>query len=341
MQENLRLFTGEDRFLLQQELQRRKKAFCEKHGAQNLFVFQNDELDRDRIQQALLWGGMFATKTMIIIYGILKEGDADEVEIIPKWKIKPAPKPNSPEQIAWLLEQYRASISSDITLIIVSYKPDKRTKAYKFFSKNAQLKEFAPLSWVALKAHIRTMFGELKATEESIDTIIEIVGTNIALLANEIEKLRCIAQRRWLTSCTPELIKLVCYPQAETNSFALLDTFLDDRKKALNVVQNIQADLQEPFQFLGMLYRWLKLMLQMADLHDQGVSTKEFATLLKMNPYAVSKQIKQLPKIKAQRPLLTHLFHGLLTMDSNIKSGNFPMELFRLHIKRLLITSAQ
>ena len=70
---------------------------------------------------------MFATKTMVIIYGILKEGEQAE-EIPSKSKIKPKPKPNSPEQIAGLLEQYRNQISPDTILVIVSYKPDKRTK---------------------------------------------------------------------------------------------------------------------------------------------------------------------------------------------------------------------
>ena len=339
MQENISLFTGEERYMLQQELLRWKKGFCEKYGAQNLFVFHADELDRDRIQQALLWGGMFATKTMVIIYGILKEGEQAE-EIPSKSKIKPKPKPNSPEQIAGLLEQYRNQISPDTILVIVSYKPDKRTKWYKFFAKHAVLKEFKQLWGVELKTHIRKLAGEMKLSEENIDLIIDIVGTDTSLLANEIAKLRSLVERRWLTTLSPELIKYVCYPQAETNSFLLLDTLLTDRKQAISVVEWLQADQQVPFQFLGMLYRGIKLMLQMADLHDQGMTnSKELASTLKMHPFAVSKQLKLLPQIKAQRPLLAHLFHELLVMDSDIKSGILPLEFFWLHIKRLLMTT--
>lgn len=340
MQENLRLFTGEDRFRLQQELQRWKKAFCEKYGAQNIFVFHADELDRDRIQQALLWGGMFATKTMVIIYGILKEGEKEEALPSAKGKIKPKPKPNSPEQIAGLLEQYRGNISPDITLIVVSYKPDRRTKWFKFFAQHATVSEFKPLAGVDLKNFIRQTSGTLKFSEENIDMIIGIVGTDLSLLSNEIEKLRCLAERRWLTTISPELIKYVCYPQAETNSFALLDTLLIDRKKAIAVVTWLQADQQVPFQFLGMLYRGLKLMLQMADLHDQGMTNaKDLAATLKMHPFSVNNQLKQLPKIKAQRPMLIQLFHDLLTMDSNIKSGIVSPDFFWLHIKSMLATT--
>lgn len=81
-------------------------------------------------------------------------------------------------------------------------------------------------------------------------------------------------------------------------------------------------------------------MLQMADLHDQGMTNpKELASTLKMHPFAVSKQLKLLPQIKAQRPLLAHLFHELLVMDSDIKSGILSLEFFWLHIKRLLMTT--
>lgn len=337
MSENILLFTGEERFTLQQELIKWKTAFCEKYGSQNLFVFHSDELDGDRIQQALLWWGMFATKTMIVLYGILKEGDSDPVEIDKKNKGKTAPKPNSPEQIGSMIEQYWTHISADTFVIVVSYKPDRRTKGFKFFAQNAKVKEFKPLAGVALKAYVRQIGAGLLTTEASIDALLDTVGTNVALLHNEIEKLRCLAEWRWLKSISPDLIKQVCFRQAETNSFALLDSFLTNRKQALITVQQLQNEQQFPMIFLGMLYRGIKLMLQMADLHDQGMTaSKDLASALKMHPFAVSKQLKQLPTIKANRKLLAHLFHDLLTINTDITTGKLEMEFFWVAIKRTL-----
>gem|GEM_PF-4017331 len=47
------LFTGEERFLLQQELKRWTSAFAEKHGMENLFVIRSDAFDLSVIKQAL------------------------------------------------------------------------------------------------------------------------------------------------------------------------------------------------------------------------------------------------------------------------------------------------
>jgi len=47
------LFTGEERFLLQQELKRWTSAFAEKHGMENLFVIRSDAFDLGVVKQAL------------------------------------------------------------------------------------------------------------------------------------------------------------------------------------------------------------------------------------------------------------------------------------------------
>jgi hypothetical protein len=47
------LFTGEERFLLQQELKRRTDAFVQKHGPEGLFVVRSDAFDLSGIKQFL------------------------------------------------------------------------------------------------------------------------------------------------------------------------------------------------------------------------------------------------------------------------------------------------
>ena len=47
------LFTGEERFLLQQELKRWTDAFVEKHGSESLFVVRSDAFDLGVVKQAL------------------------------------------------------------------------------------------------------------------------------------------------------------------------------------------------------------------------------------------------------------------------------------------------
>ncbi len=64
------LFTGEEYTLLLQELTKRKSSFLEKYGEYGLFDFSSDDLQIDQLQSALMSGGMFATKKLVIIRGI-------------------------------------------------------------------------------------------------------------------------------------------------------------------------------------------------------------------------------------------------------------------------------
>jgi DNA polymerase III delta subunit len=67
MLSNVILFTGEERFLLDKELLRRKEGFAQKFGSEAIFSFDFENLDVGMIKQAVYGGGLFVTKKMIVI----------------------------------------------------------------------------------------------------------------------------------------------------------------------------------------------------------------------------------------------------------------------------------
>jgi len=67
MLSNVILFTGEERFLLDKELLRRKEGFAQKFGSEAIFSFDFENLDVAMIKQAIYGGGLFVTKKMIVI----------------------------------------------------------------------------------------------------------------------------------------------------------------------------------------------------------------------------------------------------------------------------------
>ena len=50
------LFTGEEKFLLDQQLKKWKDAFVKKYGSNNLYIFQEDNFDPEQIASALAGG---------------------------------------------------------------------------------------------------------------------------------------------------------------------------------------------------------------------------------------------------------------------------------------------
>ena len=319
------LFTWEEAYLLDTELRKRKQAFLEKYGEQGLFEFRSNDLDLAVITNTIMSWGMFTTKKLVIIHGVPKDSTPSNKVLASKT----AP-------VEEYLTTQRERIPTDTVLILVSYKPDKRTKSYKFFSKHADLKAYKPLNDDQLAWFVSHELGDL-IDGRLANGMVSIVGTNMYHLANECEKLKLYAQYHNISKLTEEHITTIVYAQSEINSFSILDNLFTNKEKTLALITKAQQQNQDMFQFLGMLYRWLKLVIQMIDLDEQWVkSSKEIASKLKLHPFAVAKQHKHIGKLSEHKTQIHGLYHHLLRLDSSIKTGQYPSEGFWIEIKNLV-----
>lgn len=319
------LFTGLEAYTLHTEIQKWKSAFLEKYGEQGLFVFKSNELDKGVITNCIFSGGMFATKKLIIIYGVPKDNYTPNKALASK--ISP---------IEEMLINKWEKIPAESVIILISYKPDKRTKAYKFFSKNAEVKTFTPLKWPQLSQFVQQQLWPLIDTSKA-NLIVSLVGNNLFNLAHECEKLQMYVQYHQLEKLDEKQIQEIVYAQAEIDSFKILDNLFTNKEKTLELITHYQEQNTDIFQFLGMLYRWLKMVLQMVNLHTQGITdSKEIASTLKIHPFAISKQNKNITILRANFSKIKNFYHTLLELDYNIKSGIYPAEGFWLKIKKMV-----
>ena len=175
-----------------------------------MHIFRHDELDVGQIQSALMGGGFFATKSLVVIYGIPR----DNITIN-------SAKAAEAQPVEELLQKYREQIPEDNILILVSYKPDKRTKSYKFFSKHAELKEFKPKKPKDLVPFVLSRATNLQDEAKSListaqaQMIIASVGPNMYNLAHESQKLQYYAQYHQLEMLSDEQIHSLIYSQSE------------------------------------------------------------------------------------------------------------------------------
>jgi DNA polymerase III delta subunit len=70
MLQNVYLFTGQETYLLDKELFRRKENFLQKFGPDSIFHFGLMNMDFPLIKQAIYSSGLFTTKKLIIINGL-------------------------------------------------------------------------------------------------------------------------------------------------------------------------------------------------------------------------------------------------------------------------------
>jgi uncharacterized protein YlxW (UPF0749 family) len=86
-------------------------------------------------------------------------------------------------------------------------------------------------------------------------------------------------------------------------------------------VTKAQQAGEDTFQFLGMLYRGVKITINILNLAEQGITDgKTLASKLKAHPFVVSKQVKLLPQIKEKREKVYQLYSDILQLDYEIKT---------------------
>lgn len=333
MTENKVLFTWESHYLVQQAISYRKTNFQKKFWDQWIHSFSSDAIDISTIQSALLWWWFFSAKNLIIIYGLPKEKDsARKIET------------NTAEKLEEFLIKNRDWIPNDNFLLLVSYKPDKRTKSYKFFSSHCTIKSYPKKKWKDLTMFVldKTKLQDWNNTTQLLETqdanyLVSIVWDDLHNLHHECEKLLYYAKYHKLLKLSFEDIKKVVYSQAWFDIFKILDKLFIDPKKAIELISEAQSKWQNEFEFLWMIYRGLKMILWMLELKKEWVwSSKQAASILKLHPFAAAKQRSKIEVYTTYEQKISTLYTKILQLDMSIKTWSFPQEWFRLRIKSQL-----
>jgi DNA polymerase III delta subunit len=321
---NTFLFTGEEPYLLQRDLQKWTHGFKEKYGASNFFSFPSHELDAEGIKQALLqWYGMFSEKSMIVLYGIPKD-------TTPHNKVAAA----TSEQVEKYLMDNIHTISKDTILILVSYKPDKRTKARKFFEKALELKQYP-----ATKEKDALDFAAMYMSKHrwgSIDIphLVHKTWTQLYRLINECDKLIAYAQYHELTTITTTQIDTITIPKDEDIVFSVLDTLFSDTAKTYATLEQLHQQYEDPFKMLGLLQRWTRLILWMTELSIHGImNAKEMAAALNMHPFSIAKHMKHIGRCTQYYTGIKHRYRDLLMIEVGVKQGKLSEDLIWWSIK--------
>jgi len=329
MLSNVFLFTWEEKYLLDKEISRRKQNFAEKFGKEAIFAFNNENFDLGHVKQAIFAGGLFVSKKLIIIQWIPTDGDISN-------KIWAEVSESLTNEII----EKEGQIPADTILMFVSYKPDKRGRLYKFLEKNATVKMFEKLSGIELKNFVKNELKWLGIDYDTIDYFLLKVGNNLYNIINECEKIRIwnsLGNRAW-EKITTEVIDLVVCGQTTINNFAFFDNFFDRQHENLKIIDKIQEEWTNRNLFMGSLYRWLRMYIHMIDLYDQGITdSKTIASMLKQNPYAIAKNLKNIKKMQEKKTYIKKFFSSLIVLDNKIKSGKIPDSYFRLWVKKMIM----
>lgn len=323
---NIFLFTGEERYLLDQELQRWRDWFVQKFGAETVFLYGPENFDPSSMMQNILWGGLFVTKKLIIIKHIPTDG------------LQKIPAKAQEDFVESFTKQF-ANISPDVLVAFVSYKPDKRTKLYKFLEKNAQVKAFTSLSDTQRKVYIKNRTTGLSRDWDTMDYFLAQVGSDLYRLESEADKLVTWAEKNAISTISKNHIDLVVFGQVQANTFALFDHMFVHMDKTLTVIDQMREEWTERNQAIGAMYRGIILFIMMVDRYRNGDrDARSISQAIGYAPFAVTKQFGRIQTFVSREKDIIAIYQGLVTLDASIKTGKLPAEAFWIRSKDLFYT---
>ncbi len=327
MLSNVYLFTGQETYLLDKELQRWKEWFISKFWSDSVFLFGLDNLDINLLKQAIYNSGLFTTKKLILIHGIPLD-----------WSTK-LDEDNAKAFDEFLDKFIKAEgrIPDDSLLVFISAIPDKRLRLYKFLDKHATVKEFNQLKGGSLDDFVKQELHEFHIDKAVIHYFLTKVWSDLYRIRFECDKLKTRAKVKQQHTIDELMIDTVVYWQVETDSFSLLNALFTDKRNAIRILEKIQKDWSDRNQFSGMLYRAMKFYLFMIDLDESGIKNpKDIAASLKMNPRQVKNEYEKISILKANKKNIEMFYAWLISLDAGIKSWKFPDTYFWLGIKQLI-----
>lgn len=324
------LFTWEEKYLLDLELNRWKDWFISKFWPNSFSSYNNQNFSSDELSQTIYSGWLFTSKKMIVV----------------KWLPLDTHEWNkiSAESSQWFIDYFKKhewKIPDDTILIFVSYKPDGRSAFLKSLNESipsANKKIFDKLKWSQLKLFIRQQLWNLQIHELDIEYMLIKIWDDLYRITHECEKLIIRCQIKNIFTIDHEIIDHVCFGMVESNTFAFFENLFTDETKTLSLLDKIRDDWVNRNQFAGTLYRWLRVYIFILDLYDQWITdSKQIVSITKLHPFVVSKNLKNINQLQKNQLQIKRFYTKLIELDADIKSWKFPDTYFRLWIKKIIL----
>jgi len=168
--------------------------------------------------------------------------------------------------------------------------------------------------WVEARAQAKG--GQI--TRDTTHELIRIVGDDLRLLDQELEKL--IAYTAGERAIRPDDVRLLVPEARQANIFHMVDALgQGNGRRAMALLHRLLDEGAAPLYVLAMIVRQYRLLLQVKDLVAQGFRPQAIARELKLPHFVVDKMLRQARRYSL--PQLETIYERLLETDLAIKTG--------------------
>lgn len=254
--------TGNNFYLIKRRLDELASNFIKEHGELAVDKIDAEEAEPAAILEAVQSLPFLASRKLVIIRNLSANKTAAEQ-----------------------IEQIIGSAGDGTDIIFYEPSPDKRTIFYKVLKSQTELEEYNQLDvhelsrWLVEEA--KKLGGKISPVDANY--LVERVGANQELLANELDKLLT-----YEPAISRDNIDRLTVKNPQSKVFDLLDAMFSNRKKqALELYDEQRTQKVEPQAIIAMMAWQLELIA--LTLYGKGKDANQIAKDAGVSPYPVQK----------------------------------------------------
>ena len=241
------------------------------------------------------------------------------------------------------LEDALGSVAQQVNIIFVykidrnqNKKIDTRKKIYKILAKVCEVREFKQLpTYDKTLPAVITKLGkenELELTSACTAKIIEMLGSNMRVIDNELKKLKLYIFPK--TQPTAADIESVCTTTQDV--FKLVDFFILSKKSEAMEEFTRLSQFQHPLATLALLQTTVSRFINLK-LLSLNLNAFEISKQLGMHEYRVKLELEKIAQYKYDE--LLQLKNNLVNCEYKMKSGEKYSD--ELSVEQLLLSSTK
>lgn len=218
------------------------------------------------------------------------------------------------------LSDHIRDLPDTTVLVFVESEVDKRNKLYKAVKEIGHICEMNGMDERNLKIWISSLLKKegKKMTEKTIQHLLHRSGSDMKCLSNEVEKLVCYAYDREII--TADDVDAVSTVQVTGKIFQMIDVIASHKQEeAMSLYEDLLVLREKPMSILFLLTRHFNILLQIKELSNSGLSSKEVAAKVSVPPFAVNKYGAQAKSFTKQR--LVEILEHCVEVEEQIKTG--------------------
>ena len=317
------ILTGEDDFSLTRALDEIKKEIGDPAAlAMSITTLEGQQVTPEQLRTVCETVPFLSGKRLVIVEGLLARF---EPRIRPRRQVRSRQVNNDADKhkpFSACLEKLPESTIA----VLIDGKIGGGNPLFKELNGRATVRNFPLIKGPKLSqwAQSRVAAEGGSISPKALTLLTRLVGSNLWIMASEIDKLILFAKNRRIEE---EDVKTIVGYTQEVTVFTMIDAILGS--KAEPAAQSLQRLLQDgaaPTYLLTMLARQVQMIVRARELKSKRTSNTEIQSKLGITQeFVLRKTLEQAGRYSL--PRLREVYHHLLETDLSIKTGQYDAEL--------------